>query len=75
MSKQTMIFDLEQGLTAEYQALDLCQFIFKMLPDLDDQQLIAKIIKDEERHIKIVQELKNDLINFYQNWFNLPTLI
>lgn len=67
MSKQSMIADLEQGLAAEYRALDLCQFVFKILPDVADQKVIAKIIKDEQRHIKIVQGLKNDIINFYQN--------
>jgi hypothetical protein len=67
MSKQAMIFDLEQGLAAEYRALDLCQFIIKLLPDKGDQEIIAKIIKDEQRHIKVVGDLKNDIINFYQS--------
>ena len=67
MSKQAMIFDLEQGLAAEYGALDLCQFLLKLLPDTADQKIISKIIRDEERHIKIVQGLKNDIINYYQN--------
>lgn len=67
MSKQAMIFDLEQGLVAEYRALDLCQFLLKILPDTADQKIITRIIKDEQRHVKIVQGLKNDIINFYQS--------
>ena len=67
MSKQAMIFDLEQGLTAEYRALDLCRFLLTVLADQTDRIVIEKIIKDEQKHIKIVQKLKNDLIEFYRN--------
>ncbi len=65
MSKQAIIADLDEGLKAEYRALDLCNFLLTTLPDEADKKVIARIAKDEERHIEIAKELKNEIINFY----------
>lgn len=66
MSKQDIIFDLDQGLAAEFRALDLCKFLHELMADQEDKDKIRQIMSDEEKHIEIVKGLKNDIINHYQ---------
>lgn len=55
MSQKDILFDLGEGLLAERRAFDLCRFLLTILKDEDDKKIIAKIAKDEKRHIKIVE--------------------
>jgi rubrerythrin len=60
MSKDSILFNLKQGLEAEQKALAICQEIKKQLfliRDEEDKVKIDKIIADENKHIKIVNRL------------------
>lgn len=56
MSKEDIIYNLKKGLDEERRALDLCR---KLAGELhgDDSRAVGLIAVDEERHIKIVEEL------------------
>ncbi len=67
MSQEGILLNLEKGLDSEIRARDLCQDLLEVLDDDRDKKIVEKILKDEERHIKITQELLTIAKAFYIN--------
>ena len=57
LSQDGLLLNLRNGLASEYRAKELCQELLKFLSDPVDQQVIAKIVDDEIRHIKLTEQL------------------
>lgn len=67
LSQDGLLLNLRNGLTSEYRAKELCQELLKFLSDPVDQQVVAKIIEDEIRHIKLTEQLINIVETEYLN--------
>ena len=65
MSKDGILMNLAKGLEAEHRAWDLCDQILKIVVDADDKAQIERIKADEERHIKITENLIAVVKGFY----------
>ena len=57
MSKDNLIFNLKKGLESELYAVELCRELLNILEDDNEKKTISNILKDEERHVKIVEDL------------------
>ncbi|PKM91754.1 hypothetical protein CVU82_00925 [Candidatus Falkowbacteria bacterium HGW-Falkowbacteria-1] len=67
MSQEGILLNLQKGLDSEVRARDLCQELLSVMDDENDKKIIDKILKDEERHIKITEELIVVAKAFYAN--------
>lgn len=67
MSQEGILLNLEKGLDSEIRARDLCRDLLEVLDDERDKKIVEKILKDEERHIKITEELISVAKAFYIN--------
>jgi rubrerythrin len=67
MSQEGILLNLEKGLDSEIRARDLCRDLLEVLDDEKDKKIVEKILKDEERHIKITEELISIAKAFYIN--------
>jgi len=67
MSQEGILLNLEKGLDSEIRARDLCRDLLEVLDDERDKKIVEKILKDEERHIKITEELISIAKAFYIN--------
>ncbi|HNV12949.1 MAG TPA: hypothetical protein PK686_03690 [bacterium] len=67
MSQEGILLNLQKGLDSEVRARDLCQELLEVLDDENDKKIVEKILKDEERHIKITEELISIAKAFYIN--------
>ena len=67
LSQDGLLLNLRNGLASEYRAKELCQELLKFLSDPVDQQVVAKIIEDEIRHIKLTEQLINIVETEYLN--------
>jgi len=65
MSQEGILLNLRKGLDSEIRARDLCQELLEVIDDENDRKIIEKILKDEERHIKITEELMTITKAFY----------
>ncbi len=65
MSQEGILLNLNKGLTSEIRARDLCKELLQFLEDEKDKNIIETIIKDEERHIKITEDLISITKAFY----------
>ncbi len=69
VSKKGILFNLEEGLKCEERALaiyeDLAALLDKRIDYADDLKVIREIIADEKRHIKIVNNLKTIVDDYY----------
>ena len=57
MTKNDIILNLKEALNAEYKALEGYEDVLRLIKDKTDQNIIEMIIDDEEKHIKIVEEM------------------
>lgn len=57
MSQEGILLNLSKGLSSEQRARDLCKELHDVLDDENDKKIVEKILNDEERHIKITEEL------------------
>ena len=57
MSQEGILLNLSKGLDSEVRARDLCQELSQVLDDEHDKSVVESIMKDEERHIKITEDL------------------
>jgi len=67
MRQEEILLNLQKGLDSEVRARDLCQELLEVLDDENDKKIVEKILKDEERHIKITEELISIAKAFYIN--------
>jgi len=67
MSQEGILLNLQKGLDSEVRARDLCQELLEVLDVENDKKIVEKILKDEERHIKITEELISIAKAFYIN--------
>lgn len=67
MSQEGILLNLQKGLESEIRAKLLCQDLLEVLDSEDDKKIVEKILKDEERHIKITEELILVAKAFYIN--------
>jgi len=58
-------FNLERGLEAEKNALDLCNDLIMVLKKSSEIEVVSKIANDEKRHIKMVENLLEIVVNYY----------
>ena len=65
LSQDGLLLNLRNGLASEYRAKELCEVLLKFLSDPVDQQVIAKIVDDEIRHIKLTEQLISIVENEY----------
>jgi len=65
LSQEGLLLNLRNGLASEYRAKELCEALLKFLGDPIDQQVVAKIIDDEIRHIKLTEQLISIVENEY----------
>lgn len=65
MSKEGILLNLEKGLDSEYRAMEVCREILNYLEDPEDRAVIERIIKDEEKHVKITENLISVTKSFY----------
>jgi rubrerythrin len=65
MSQEGILTNLEKGMKSEVRARDLCQELLGVIDDENDKKIIEKILKDEERHIKMTEELMMITKAFY----------
>lgn len=64
MSKDGILGNLKVGLTYENRAWNLCTELLPLVRP-EDQEHLKRIISDEERHIKITEELIDIVNNHY----------
>ena len=57
LSQDGLLLNLRNGLASEYRAKELCETLLNYLDDPVDHQVIAKIVEDEIRHIKLTEQL------------------
>jgi len=65
MSQEGILLNLNKGLASEIRARDLCKELLQVLDDEKDKNIVETIIKDEERHIKITEDLISIAKAFY----------
>lgn len=65
MSQEGILLNLSKGLDSEVRARDLCRELLKVLDNENDQRIVKKIMEDEERHIKITEDLISVTKAFY----------
>lgn len=65
MSQEGILLNLQKGLDSEIRARDLCAELLEVLDDENDKKIIAKILKDEEDHAKLTEELITVTKAFY----------
>lgn len=65
MSQEGILLNLQKGLDSEYRARDICQEALNILEDEADRAQIQRIIDDEEKHIKITENLITVVKSFY----------
>ena len=57
MSKEDIVFNLNQGLEAERRALEMSQRLLVLLDNPEEKEKISLIVADEEKHIEITKRL------------------
>ncbi|MCU0680491.1 MAG: hypothetical protein MUF50_04290 [Planctomycetes bacterium] len=67
MSKDGILMNLQKGLESEKRAWQLCDEMLKVVKDEGDRKKIERIKNDEEKHIKITEELIATVNAFYLN--------
>jgi rubrerythrin len=67
MSQDGILLNLQKGLESEIRCRDLCKNLLSYLDDENDKKVIEKIMKDEEEHMKITEELISVTRAFYNN--------
>lgn len=65
MSKEGILMNLRKGLESEYRAKELCELVSVLLEDAEDKAKVLRIIADEEKHIKITENLISITESFY----------
>lgn len=69
MSKDAILMNLEKGLESEHRAWELCDQMLQILEDEADRAQIARIKADEEKHIKITENMIAVVKNSYSEEF------
>lgn len=57
MTKEGILNNLQIGLGYEKRARDLCSELLPLVDREEDKEALKRIIGDEERHIKITEQL------------------
>ncbi len=66
LSKTAMLKDIDACLDSEIRALTLYQILLPLLKNKNDEAKISAVIKDEERHIEIVKNLREVVEIYYK---------
>jgi len=65
MERDDIIFNLKEGLKTEYRAKEACENLLSFLNAAEDKRAISGIITDEEKHIKITEQLIKVVENYF----------
>ena len=57
MNRNDIVFNLKEGLKAEYRAVDVYKELLPKLTDKTDQNTIELVIEDEKKHIRFLEEM------------------
>jgi rubrerythrin len=57
MNRNDILFNLNEGLKAEYKAIDVYQDLLRKLKDKADRNAIELVLEDEHKHVRYLEEM------------------